>query len=289
VRIAEYGPDRRADVAALMERVWGALPAEAELAWMYESSPVRPASVLLGEEDGRLVGVVAMSFLRMSIGGAELVVGMPVGLATDPAHRGRGVFQTLQRANEERARETGIRLLLIVPNAASAAVLVWRLGWTKLPSLRVWVRGRLLRARCRRAPAVERLPSPVTQCHEQSRPGDRVLRDAAYLEWRFGTAPRPYLLLDGGDGYAVCGRRGRVGVVAAVSPKGARGDLLEEVAAATEQRLLIAAPPPTERRRYALAGYLPTPRTFTVLGKSLHPEQPLPPRPHFELGDLDFF
>jgi len=51
---------------------------------------------------------------------------------------------------------------------------------------------------------------------------------------------------------------------------------------------LIAAPPPGERRRYALAGYVPTPRAFTVLGKSLHPSQRLPARPHFELGDLDF-
>jgi len=279
-----------------MQRVWGARPAEAELAWLYEGSPVRPASVLLGEDERRrIVGVVAMSFLRMSIGGTEVVVGMPVGLATDPAHRGRGVFQELQGANEERARESGVRLLLIVPNAASAAVLVRRLGWTPLPSLRVWarpnpLRRRVLRARGRRARRVDRLPPPVTRCHERGAPaGDCVLRDAAYLDWRFAGAPRPYVLLDGGDGYAVTGRRGRVGVVAAVSPKGARGDLLGDVAAAAERPLLIAAPPPWERRRYALAGYVPTPRTFAVLGKSLHPAQPLPARPHFELGDLDFF
>ena len=41
-----------------------------------------------------------------------------------------------------------------------------------------------------------------------------------------------------------------------------------------------------EARQYARAGYLPTPRTFTVLGKSLG--HPIPARPHFELGDLDF-
>jgi hypothetical protein len=118
-----------------------------------------------------------------------------------------------------------------------------------------------------------------------------VLRDAAYLDWRFAAAPsRPYVLLEAGEEYAVCARRGAVaGVVAAVSPKGARDDLLEDVAAAAPGKVLVAAPPPWERARYALAGYVPTPRTFTVLGKSLHPEQPVPPRPHFELGDLDFF
>jgi len=119
VRVVEYDPSRRADVAVLMERVWGERPSDEELAWFYERSPVRPASVLIGEEDGKTAGSVAMSFLRMSIGGEALEVGMPVRLATDPDFQGRGIFSELETANEERARALGIRLLLIVPNAAS--------------------------------------------------------------------------------------------------------------------------------------------------------------------------
>ena len=109
-----------------MERVWGERPTEEEIAWFYEQSPVRPASVLIAEEDGQTAGSVAMSFLRMSIGGEELEVGMPVRLATDPDFRGRGIFRELETANEERARDLGIRLLLIVPNAASARILARR-------------------------------------------------------------------------------------------------------------------------------------------------------------------
>jgi hypothetical protein len=52
--------------------------------------------------------------------------------------------------------------------------------------------------------------------------------------------------------------------------------------------MLVAAPPPWLRRRYLRAGYLPTHRSFTVLGKTLDPGLPLPAAPHFELGDLDF-
>jgi len=106
------------------------------------------------------------------------------------------------------------------------------------------------------------------------------MRNGAWLNWRFADAPRPYTLLDG-DGYAVAGRQRRAGVVAAVA-----GSMLGDAAAAARGPVLVAAPPPWERRRYALAGYVPTPRTFTVLGKSLG--HPLPRRPHFELGDLDF-
>ena len=42
-----------------------------------------------------------------------------------------------------------------------------------------------------------------------------MLRDADWLNWRFADSPRAYDLLEGG-GYGVAGRRGRVGVVAAV-------------------------------------------------------------------------
>jgi hypothetical protein len=110
-----------------------------------------------------------------------------------------------------------------------------------------------------------------------------VLRDAAWLNWRFADAPKPYTLLEG-DGYAVAGRRGRLGVVGAVE-----GPMLRALGAAASEAALIAAPPPQDIRRYMLAGYLPTTRTFTVLGKSLDPGQAIPKRPHFELGDLDFF
>lgn len=261
-----------------MGRVWGERADERELEWFYERNPVAPASVLLGEEDGRVVATVAMSFARMSIGGEELTVGMPVRLATDPGYQGRGIFRQLEAENEERARVAGVRLLLIVPNRASAPVLLGRLGWTPLPSLRVWARLRALRTRVGNS-QVERfgtLPAPAAA-------GDRVIRDSAWLNWRFADAPRPYTLL-AGQGYAVAGRRGRFGVIAAVE-----GTMLRTITAAAGGRALIVAPPQQELRRYASAGYVPTPRTLTVLGRSLDPRQALPARPHFELGDLDFF
>ena len=279
MKIVEYDPSRRADVADLMSRVWGERPDEAELEWFYERNPVRPASVLLAEEDGGVVATVATSFQRMSIGGEEQLVGMAVRLATDPAYRGRGFFSELQGANEERARAAGVRLLFTVPTRASESVLLEHLGWSTLPSLRVWVRMRMLGTR-RRPEIVERFASESVDVGSGG--GDSVLRDAAWLNWRFADGPWPYSLL-AGDGYAVVGSRGRLGVVAVV-----RGKMLREVAAAGGRRGLAALPPPTETSRYARAGYVRTPRKFTLLGKSLDPAQQLPAKPHFEFGDLDF-
>jgi len=285
VTIVEYDSSRVGDLADLVLRVWGRRPGEAELAWFYGGNPVERASVLLAEEDGIVVGAVAISFTRMSVGGDELKAGMPVHLATDPAHRGRGIFATLEAANEERARRAGAALLFVTPTPASASVLRGRLGWTPLPSLRVWARPRPLRgrlnARTRRGGPFDAQPTRPLQGA-----GDRVLRDEAWLNWRFADGPRHYELLER-DGYAVVGRRGRTAFLAATA-----GDLLGDAAATAAQLggwVLIAAPPPWEHRRYARAGYVPTPRTIELLGKSLDLRRPLPARPHFELGDLDFF
>jgi GNAT superfamily N-acetyltransferase len=278
VRVVEYDPSRRADVADLMGRVWGKRPDEEELAWFYERNPVRGASVLLAEEDGRTVGTTALSFVPMAIGGEPVEVGMAVRLATDPGYRGRGIFAGLVAEHEQVAQGLGIKLLLSVTNDASTPILVGKLGWSKLAPVRVWARTKLLHTKVF-APSVARFesdpPLPATS-------GDRVVRDASWLNWRFVEGPGIYTRLIR-DGYAVTGRWRGCGVVAAMV-----GDLFRDAVSSAGRPMVLAAPPPSERWRYAAAGFAPTPKTFTVVGKSLDPSVAVPDRPHFELGDLDF-
>jgi len=274
MKVVECDADRRRDVADLLERVWGKPTAVSELDWFYGGNPVAPASVLLAEEQGRVVGTVAISFLRLSLGGETVMAGMPVHLATDAAFRGRGIFRELEGANEERARQRGARLLFVVPTPASASVLRRRLGWTPLPAVRLWARAGQPVLRPRRR--VDRFDQQVTTCYLPG-PAGHVVRDADWLNWRFADSPRGYMLVAGG-GYAVYGRRGAIGILAAARGRGG----------APRGAVAIAAPPPSERSRYLRRGWLPTPRTFALLGKSLDPRLRLT-TPHFELGDLDFF
>jgi GNAT superfamily N-acetyltransferase len=225
-----------------MARVWGTRPDEAELEWLYERNPLRPASVLLAEEDGRVAGTVAISFQPLGDG----VAGFAIQLATDPAYRGRGIFSALQAENEDRARAAGVSLLLTVPTAASARVLAGRLGWKALPSLRVWARP-WLPAQVHAA-RVDRFDDAVINSH--------------FLNWRFADAPRDYRLFADGT---VIGRRARLSFVARGRP---------DVASLTLQGSFRS-------------GFLPTPKTFTVLGKSLDGSA-LPARVELEFGDLDF-
>jgi GNAT superfamily N-acetyltransferase len=215
-----------------MARVWGRRPDEAELEWLYERNPVRPASVVLAEEDDRVVGSSAISFQPLN----GVVVGFAVHLATDPAYRGRGVFSELQLENEFRATAAGVTMLLTVPTAESARILTGRLGWQALPSLRVWARPWPRRVRTSRV----------------ARLGD------AYLDWRFADAPREYALYADGT---VVGRRGRFSFVARGRPDAATLSL---------RRSLV-----------------PTPKSFTLLGKSLDGSR-VPERVELEFGDLDF-
>ena len=202
---------------------------------------------------------------------------MPLRVATDPAYRGRGIFGELEAQNEERVRELGVRLLLTVPNAASAPVFLERLGWTALPSVRVWARLRLGLRRPRtnavsglgpgglprRSAAIACCATPTgsTGASQSRRPATRCSR-----------AP-------GTPSSAVAGAR-------VSSPRSPASCL--PTPAAVGAPVAIAAPPPWQHRRYARGGYVPTHRTFTVLGKALDPGQAVPARPQFELGDLDF-
>jgi GNAT superfamily N-acetyltransferase len=236
-----YEPARRGELAALLERVWGAPQDPDALAWWHE----RPGTTTLLDEGG----TVTMSLERLLLRGEEVPVGIATRLATDPAARGRGVFTRLQRESEERAEAAGARLLLVVPNAASKPIFLGKLGWTELEPLRV----RLRALSGRRAPEVAALRALPP------REGGLV-RDDAYLAWRFG---RGYRLCQDGRGYLAQGRRGRLNVVAATA-----GD------------------PPLPGSALTAGPGIPTPKSFAVLARSLG--EPLPPRIRLELGDLDF-
>jgi GNAT superfamily N-acetyltransferase len=249
--IEPYAPAHRGALAELMATVWGHAQDEADLAWWHESAWTRTYVVADGD---RLVGAVGMSLLPMLHGGEEVLVGIPARVATHPDVRGTGLFGKMQRESERRAEEEGATLLLTVPNAASAPIFLDRLGWSAYPPLRLRV-----------APLPRRPQAPVVDALRAVAPREGgVVRSEEYLRWRFG-GPRRYTLRQDERGYAAIGRRGPGNVVLATA-----GDAPLPGAA-------VALPP--------VAG-VPTPKTFTLLGRSLG--TPLPPRPVFELGDLDF-
>ncbi len=333
LRVAPYEPSRQDDLFALMDRVWGSHMPKAEFDWWFEDNPVGGRLVTLMEDGDAIVGVAAMSYFRTVLHGREQQVAMPVHVATDPGYRRRGIFPALEEANERAAADAGSPVTLTFPNSASHPIFVAGLGWTDLPSRRLWARvlkpGAVPRYLLRRASpagglndadpaprargavrvvAVDRLDERADELWAEAAPalGNHLVKDAAYLNWRFAEAPREYRIFAAlrGErlaGLAVLGYAYRHGVAGGfladlVAPPREREAVVALLRRALEDvrggaDALIALPPPARPHRAAFlqAGFLPTHKSIRFIGKVLRPEGHLAGPWHFALGDFDFF
>jgi hypothetical protein len=305
-----YEPSRRAELVELMATVWDDPAAGEHVEWWFDRSPVEPGVISLAEIDGQLAGTLGMSYVPMSIRGRRRLVAMPVRGASLPQFRGRGIFSALELANEETSVEKGAELALTIPNPRSHSIFL-RLGWRPLRTQRVWVRPLRLRSSPVRASRpgarrygatevepVERFGEAAEAAWRRAAPlhGDHVVGDPAYLNWRYVDTPHDYRRFQAGEeGYAVVRRKRELGletgvvctVVAATA--GATEALL--LRCAVEMRgaqLLAALRPPVHLSGWLSAGFLPSPRTMTTLGKALVAGEELPAEPVYQFGDHDF-
>jgi len=305
IQVLEYDPERRSETLGLLDRVRGYETDPREFEWWFNGNPVKPRVLFLAEADGKIAGVLGASLYRTAVGGREELAALPLWAVTDAAYRGRGIFQKLNGAIERRAREIGAAIELGFTNRLAGPIYVSKLGWSDVHSLRLW--GRLLRPARRRAAATagdfDRFGSDHDEVYRRAAPALRnhFVRDAAYLNWRYADATRPYVRLAAAGGYAVLGSkphgRLRAAVVAdLIAPpdsfRATRTLLRRCIRAAKGHDLVLALlpAPPAQRRAFLSAGFLPTPTTIRLIGKGLGTELPLGPDAwHFMLGDTDFF
>jgi hypothetical protein len=308
VRTVAYEPARRGELVDLMATVWDDAEAGEHVEWWFDESPV-PGVVRLAEVDGRLAGTLAMSYVPMSIRGERQLVAMPVRGASLADYRGLGIFSTLELENEAASRERGVRLALTIANPLSYPIFL-RLGWRELRTQRVWARPRRPRAapaRDARAGArrygrvavdrLERFDAGTEAIWRRAAPqyGDQVAGEPAFLNWRYVDAPHDYRRFRAERGYAVVRRmreRGlETGMVCTLVAEDAATTRALLASCAEELRgvqLLAALRPPVHTRAWISSGFVPTPRTMTILGKPLVPDEPLPANPVHQFGDHDF-
>jgi GNAT superfamily N-acetyltransferase len=281
-------PAGREEFLALMQESYGEAMSPAEFDWWFDRNPAAPR--ILNEardDDGTALGVLAMSCARMSQGLAAFAV----HAVTTPASRGRGVFSTLELHNERQAALAGASWALGFTNPQAGPILVGKLGWEDITSLRIWVRPKRLRKRARgslRQTGVGVFTDSVAYDTHH------IVRDARYLNWRYADSPRPYLRIDDGNGWAVVTHSVWHGYSSAVVCEAVGGPrLLRKCAHAVDADIAVAMVNPGEERTYLAAGFLPTPRTIRFIGKRLMDDAlELPKRRdawYLTLGDLDFF
>ncbi len=281
-------PAGRDGFLALMHETYGEAMSSAEFDWWFDRNPAGPRILTEArDDDGTALGALAMSCARMSQGLAAFAV----HAVTTPASRGRGVFSTLELHNEQEAARAGAFWALGFTNPMAGPILVGKLGWEDVTSLRIWVRPKRLR---KRVQGSLRQTGVGVFTDRVAYDAHHVVRDAGYLNWRYADSPRSYLRVEDGGGWAVVTHAVWHGYSSAVVCEAVGGPkLLRRCVQAVDADLAVAMVNPGEERTYLAAGFAPTPRTIRFIGKRLTDDAPeLPKRRdawHFTLGDLDFF
>lgn len=284
--LADYEPHHREDYLRLLRLAWGegAMSAE-EFDWWFDGNPagsLRSVAVI----DGKVAGVAGHSLYRVVLEGEEAVASASVHAVTDPSARGRGIFVELERKHEREAAERGVACVFAFASAPTAPLFLGALGWSPIGKLRVWAR-----------PVSPRRSTDARKTLDVGGDAARdwpnhVIRDAAYLKWRYHDSPRGYETVGGAGGYAVVwpAKQHKGRTIAVLADHVGSGGLLREVRRRSRSRLLFALPAPEQRAAYLKAGFLPTPQTLNFMGKALARKLNTDPTAwRVTLGDTDFF
>ena len=198
---------------------------EAFLRWQLERGPAGPAISVVARDSGRLIGQAAMVPVGMWLSGKPITAGLALNPLVDPDSEGRGIPLDLLRKLDATAAEERIAFSYAFPDDASLRVLVNQGGFKEIASLSLLIRplkperlaakttgSRVLARTTSIARMVWRTPSPsvrqkdvpglsidqVTDFDEpfavfwrrvQNRTPLMVVRDSAYLNWRYIEAP----------------------------------------------------------------------------------------------------
>jgi hypothetical protein len=268
-------PCGRDDFLGLMQETYGSAMSVAEFDWWFDRNPAGPRILNAAYDTGAL-GALSMHFGRFENG----LSAFAVHAVTTPAARGRGVFSMLELHNEQEAAAAGAQWALGFTNPLAGPILVGKLGWEDVTSLRIWARPKSVRkAGGVRQTAIDPRPRDL--------PAHHIVRDEAYLRWRYSDSPRPYAQV----GDAIITFSTWHGFRSAIVCEHGRG--LNRALTHVQAQIAVAMVNPGEERRFLAHGFVPTPRTIRFIGKRLTDDAPeLPKRRdawHFTLGDLDFF
>jgi hypothetical protein len=196
------------------------------LRWKHYKNPFGPSIGLVADDGGTIAGVRLIMRWRFELGGRAVTAGRMVDTATDPAYRGRGIFQRLTTTSLDIARED-TDLIFNTPNSSSRPGYL-KMGWQPVGTVATSIRAvRPLRlavgaraALARREAPVRLLPEPalptaadILRSHSADiatllarRHQDalrlRTAADLTYLRWRYADVPgldyRAVPVFDGG-------------------------------------------------------------------------------------------
>jgi GNAT superfamily N-acetyltransferase len=181
--------------------------------WKHHESPFGESPMWVALDGTRVIGL--RTFLRWQLewpDGSSVAAVRAVDTATDPAHRGRGIFTRLTTQAIEELRAEGVDLVFNTPNQQSLPGYL-KMGWSVVGRLGAAIMltraGSLLSLASARRPASQsavetRVGEPAADVFvdrgaiedllamQPHRSGLATLRSPAFLAWRYGYKPLGY-------------------------------------------------------------------------------------------------
>lgn len=212
IDVRPYRDDDEARVLEVLDASLGGGPAGKRppefFRWKHLENPFGQSLMLIAESDGRIAGLRAFMRWRFLAGDRVLQGVRAVDTATHPDFQGKGVFQRLTLEALDVLRSSGTDFVFNTPNPASLQGYL-KMGWTIVAQVPIRIRVcrpiRFLRGL--RKPDASPAPAPSVDAPSAEAaladPGVADLlaeatgtdgrihtaRDAAYLRWRYGSAP----------------------------------------------------------------------------------------------------
>ncbi len=223
--IRPAAPDDRPGVIRLAARALGWRGDERDqgfFTWKHDDNPFGPSPAWVAIEGGEIVGF--RTFLRWELarGAERLRMIRAVDTASDPDHRGKGIFRRLTQSAVAELTAAGYDAVFNTPNIQSRPGYL-KMGWTELgrPALGARPRGPLAALRMARSreaaekwsqptrvgqPAADALGGAGLESLLATLPaplGWATPRSAEYLRWRYGFEPLHYRAAEVQGGLAI--------------------------------------------------------------------------------------
>jgi GNAT superfamily N-acetyltransferase len=131
------------DVPAINElfyTVFGLRRDDAATQWKFFRNPNGPASLMVAEDHGRIVGSYALWPIAIHLGREVVLGAQSIDTMTHPDYRRQGVLVQLALAGMEVAAANGVEVLYGFPNEASYPASVRRLNWNHIGNCVSWTR-----------------------------------------------------------------------------------------------------------------------------------------------------
>jgi len=191
-------------------------------AWKHDDNPFGHSPAWVATKAGEIVGFRTFLCWELARGTERLRVVRAVDTASDPDHRGKGIFRQLTMSAVSELSAAGYDAVFNTPNTQSRPGYL-KMGWSQLgrPALGAWPRGPVGALRMAQSrtpaekwseattvgqPAADGLSGPGLDPLLASLPtpsGWSTPRTGEYLRWRYGFEPLHYRTLEVRGGLAV--------------------------------------------------------------------------------------